>query len=723
MSTSTMVSHTTWLEARAIGKSVFFASQSHADAPGLWPDVVPPALLLAAMELSQGLPPDDSSRPLVRLAFRGPLRDEDRAALGGATLVLLNPDAHASLDAPTCERWAELGVRRLLVADPYTGGAIELVFKGRHADDRGRAVRELYKKRIFTASNDIPLTAAGAAPLQPEAGHMLIAGPAPVPLAPDRELCWNYYAFEGDRALPPLERSHDEIRASGNGRYSVYNQYFFVSRIAPGQGSDPFWLVERTPDTERRAPMTVFRKKAPEPLTGKATYEALGGLLGTDPGRVALSPGDRIAVCTHCLASGSAERQWVFLAQALKSRGFEVTFVCYEPLEGKNAHYLRLLTEADVRVLDASQIPVMTQIACLPKTADALAVLRSDLPRKEVILRLNAAFVELRPKAVFCQLDGGNLLGGFAAHLANVPRLVMSFRNYNPTHFAYLDAPWLKPAYQLLARSPRVRYSGNHRGANDDYADWIGIPRHLVHFVPNAIDAESFPLPTAPELDALRAELGIACDVKVVLSVFRFSAEKDPETFLAAAMAILDAEPGVIVLHAGGGPQDAARARIAAEGLSDRLRLLGQRSDINVLMGLSDVFLLASLKEGMPNVVAEAQLIGRPVVATAAGGTPDSVVDGVTATLCQIGDAPGLAAACLSLIRDPERARNMGDAGRAHVLNNFRKSAMADGYLRVVSCDRRPEPRPAPRYGSWLGIKSVMRWLLSLGSSPFKVEK
>jgi len=70
--------------------------------------------------------------------------------------------------------------------------------------------------------------------------------------------------------------------------------------------------------------------------------------------------------------------------------------------------------------------------------------------------------------------------------------------------------------------------------------------------------------------------------------------------------------------------------------MTGQIRLLGRRSDVNVLMKRASVLLLTSQKEGMPNVVMEAQLMGIPVVATDAGGTRDTVIEGRTAILAPV---------------------------------------------------------------------------------------
>jgi glycosyltransferase involved in cell wall biosynthesis len=286
---------------------------------------------------------------------------------------------------------------------------------------------------------------------------------------------------------------------------------------------------------------------------------------------------------------------------------------------------------------------------------------------------------------VFAQLDMPNLLAGIASHLAGVSRVVLSFRNYNPSNFPYLYCEWLLPAYQFLSKSDRVFFSGNSRGANTDYATWIGIPIDRVAYIPNAIDPDIIPTPTEKELVQARATLGIASDTPVILGVMRLQAEKDPATFVEVCARIAKEFPNMRALIAGIGPmQGVLEAQIASLGLGSQLFLLGRRSDVNVLMSLATLLLLPSQKEGMPNVVLEAQLMGTPIVATRAGATSDAVLDGETAILRPIGDVEGLARACIDLIGNPTRARAMGQAGQRFVRENFRKEKFGQCYLNLV---------------------------------------
>src|SRR5204863_1294783 len=113
--------------------------------------------------------------------------------------------------------------------------------------------------------------------------------------------------------------------------------------------------------------------------------------------------------------------------------------------------------------------------------------------------------------------------------------------------------------------------------------------------------------------------------------------------------------PDLRVLIVGDGP---LRAQLEATAHAFRLdgmvRFPGHRDDVPRLLAAADLLVLPSAYEGLPNVVLEAMQFGKPVVATAAPGTTEVVVDGQTGLLVPVGDVIGLTRSIRDLVRDPE---------------------------------------------------------------------
>jgi len=139
-----------------------------------------------------------------------------------------------------------------------------------------------------------------------------------------------------------------------------------------------------------------------------------------------------IVFCTYGLYSGGAERQWINLAAALWRRALPVFFVTYEPLVGANCHYLPLLKESGVPLLDACQL-TPPDTSSIPDDLDRLFD-RLGFGTASMVLRLIVAFRFLSPACIFSQLDEPNIFAEIATRLCGVRRYLTSFRNHNPTN-------------------------------------------------------------------------------------------------------------------------------------------------------------------------------------------------------------------------------------------------------------------------------------------------
>ncbi len=142
--------------------------------------------------------------------------------------------------------------------------------------------------------------------------------------------------------------------------------------------------------------------------------------------------------------------------------------------------------------------------------------------------------------------------------------------------------------------------------------------------------------------------------------------------------------PSVGFILFGDGPLRTALARrIAASGLQDHFLLAGFRSDLDKFYPHLDLLVLPSYTEGLPNVVLEAFAAGVPVVATAVGGTPEAVEDGVNGYLVPPGDATALAGRISDMLANPARRREMGARGRENVRQVFSFAQQAREYLQL----------------------------------------
>lgn len=172
----------------------------------------------------------------------------------------------------------------------------------------------------------------------------------------------------------------------------------------------------------------------------------------------------------------------------------------------------------------------------------------------------------------------------------------------------------------------------------------------------------------------VRAELGIALDEVAVVTVSNLRRQKDYPTLLAAARRVLDDGLPVRFFAVGQGPLASELQHLSDSlQLGDRFVFLGYRDDVPRVLAAGDIFALASRYEGFPIALVEALVSGLPVVATAVGGVPDAIRDGVDGLLVPPSRPDLLAAALGRLVVDDQlrsrAARSAAERGRGYDLS------------------------------------------------------
>lgn len=211
----------------------------------------------------------------------------------------------------------------------------------------------------------------------------------------------------------------------------------------------------------------------------------------------------------------------------------------------------------------------------------------------------------------------------------------------------------------------------------DDYR--LAVSRTALESVPRVMRSRTEVLVHGIELDAVtsrlsqrrrvRAELGATDDELLVVTVANLREHKDYPTMLNAARHVIDSGAPIRFAAVGQGPLEGpVRSEIARLGIGDRFQLLGYREDAIDVIAAGDVFTLSSLAEGYPVSVMEALALGRPVVATAVGGIPDAVRDGIEGVLVPPASAGALADALVAIAQDRHRLVRMGTASAERAL-------------------------------------------------------
>jgi len=194
-----------------------------------------------------------------------------------------------------------------------------------------------------------------------------------------------------------------------------------------------------------------------------------------------------------------------------------------------------------------------------------------------------------------------------------------------------------------------------------------------------AVEQRVSVVPLGLELDPLlqisldhrdgRQAFGFDRSDRVIGYVGRFVPIKGLESLVRAFAIVAGRVANVKLLLVGDGERrEPLEALADALGVGPMTVFAGWREDLAAVYGAIDVVAVTSLNEGTPVALVEAMAAGRPVVATAVGGVPDVVVDGVTGFLVPTADPARVADALERLVRDAALARQMGDAGRRHAL-------------------------------------------------------
>jgi L-malate glycosyltransferase len=180
------------------------------------------------------------------------------------------------------------------------------------------------------------------------------------------------------------------------------------------------------------------------------------------------------------------------------------------------------------------------------------------------------------------------------------------------------------------------------------------------------------PIVRETKSEKLRAELGIPAQSRIVMVSSRLNPMKGVEYFLEAAAWVANRIPDAVFLIVGDGEnRGELESRAAALGLRNRIIFTGFRTDVPELLREASIVVLPSLSEGLSNSLLEASAMGVPVIAANVGGNPEVVEDGVTGILVAPRNSDELAGAMLRLLESPERARQMGGAGRSRVSDRF----------------------------------------------------
>lgn len=281
-------------------------------------------------------------------------------------------------------------------------------------------------------------------------------------------------------------------------------------------------------------------------------------------------------------------------------------------------------------------------------------------------------------------------LGGFAGFLARVP-VAATLNSVGYTDEWYQSLPgvniwkmrYMKFSRKLALRLFVDRFNAVSTIAKTSFAETLGLPEDKIDVIYRGVDLERFPERT--EWPAWPRKEG---PFPRILMVGRLVNEKGQRYAIDAMPTILKEFPNAHLQIVGQGYlTDSLNQQISDLGIEDAVTLSGYRPDIPQLLHDADIFLFPSLSEGCPNALLEAMAVGLPCVAAESEAAKEIITSGENGILTPLRDGDAIAEAVMSITRDPQCARRLGNAAARHIADHFsiRRATLAleDFYVRM----------------------------------------
>jgi glycosyltransferase involved in cell wall biosynthesis len=313
--------------------------------------------------------------------------------------------------------------------------------------------------------------------------------------------------------------------------------------------------------------------------------------------------------------------------------------------------------------------PLAPDLAAMGIPLRSLGMNKKFNPRP--LWRLRRIIHAEEPDIIQSWLYHADLFGLIAAQRTD--RLIWNIRN------SVLD---LSPSTRFVVRL-LAKFSGmpaaivvNSRAGRLHHQTLNYHPRQWIE-IPNGFDLARW-RPDASAGARLRAEMNFPADALLVGMFARRDPMKDHPTFLAALAEARAKEPRIHAILAGRGTESFSNL-LDRHGLAGKVALLGERDDLPALAPALDVFCLASLGEGFPNVIGEAMACGVPCVASDVGDIAEIIGD--TGRVVPARNPHRLAAALLEVLTTSPQERGL--AARRRIEERYSLASVAHRYEEV----------------------------------------
>ncbi len=355
----------------------------------------------------------------------------------------------------------------------------------------------------------------------------------------------------------------------------------------------------------------------------------------------------RVLIIQNRFRLGGQEGQTLLHLSSVDWSSWEPVVVCLQ----REGEYLAAVEDlADLESLDVRK---MARLGTLWSVAKLARRIRAE-----------------RIALVHAQDFYSNVLGFLAARLAGVPNIVTRVdlgHVFNPVQRAALTAV-SRASTRVLVNALAIRDQCISEGVHPDR---IAVVRNGVDLTAFDAAATRSPVPPVPALDH-----------PAVVSVANMHHPVKGQVDLLEAMReVVRAVPDARLVLVGDGVRRPMLEALAKDlRLEDHCAFLGHRRDVPAILARAAVAVSASHAEGISNAILEAMAARKPVVATAVGGSPELVRDGVNGRLVPPGAPAQLAGRLRELLQNRGTARRLGEAGRELVEREFGLDAMRLSY-------------------------------------------
>ncbi len=279
---------------------------------------------------------------------------------------------------------------------------------------------------------------------------------------------------------------------------------------------------------------------------------------------------------------------------------------------------------------------------------------------------------------------------GLLASKGQVPSVTTN-HNWLTAHwklktYCFLDSLWIRFFDRIVAVSNEVK---------KDMLRYK-IPEEKIRVIDNGIALERFA--KLVETKNMKNRLGFDEKIRIIGTIGSLVIEKGHIYLLEAARQILDVVKDLKFLMIGDGPLRKPLEEKSEElGIKKHVIFMGQRKDIPELLMAMDIFVLPSIKEGLPVALLEAMAAKRPVIATRVGAIPKVIENKDIGILVEPKDINELRDAIMNLINDPGRRNLLAREGFSRVCMDFSSDEMGKHYLKLYKEITNSIPLPDAR--------------------------